>query len=200
VLDPSAERYFIVGNHQSIIDIPVLLWACRGRLRFLAKDSLFRVPLFGPLIYRLGHVPVARSRPREAHEVLRAVVQCVSRHRHSLAAFPEGTRSEDGRLLQFRQGTMKIGQRSGLPILPFAIRGSGAVVRPRVFRAHPGPVELHFGLPIPAEEAARLSPAELTERIQEQVQRLLRLEPGEREAVPPGAGVGADAAPRTNDA
>jgi hypothetical protein len=61
-------------------------------------------------------------------------------------------------------------------------------------------VELHFGLPIPAEEAARLSPAELTERIQDQVQRLLRLEPGEREAVPPGAGVGADAAPRTNDA
>ncbi len=165
------KSYFFIGNHESGLDIPILVHACRGHVRFMAKDSLFRIPVFGWLMTRYQFVAVDRSRPRATLRNLDRVLGKMRNNPVSLAVFPEGTRSRDGKLLPFRRGAIKIGQRSGLDIVPFCIDGSAAVNHPDVFRAVPGPVRLEFMTPIPAADVALMSPGELHDRVREAVER-----------------------------
>lgn len=162
---------FFMGNHQSALDIPILIAALRGDVRFMGKDTLFRIPLFGWVILRYGYTPVHRSRPRVTLQTLNRMLARIRERPISLAVFPEGTRTRDGRLLPFRKGTMKIGRRAGLPIVPFSIDGSMAVNSRDKFRAVPGRVRLTFSEPIPAEEIAAMSPTELHDRVHEAVLR-----------------------------
>ncbi len=161
---------FFVGNHQSAMDIPIVITALRGRVRFMAKDSLFRIPLFGRLLSRYDYVPVDRSRARRTARSLDAMIGRIRQRPVSLAVFPEGTRSVDGGLLPFRKGAMKICQRAGLAVVPFAISGSVAIHRRGVFRVRPGPVRISFARPIPADEVIAMSTTELHDRLREAVE------------------------------
>lgn len=157
---------FFIGNHQSGLDIPIVIYALGGRVRFMAKDSLFRIPLFGWVIRRYGFVPIDRSNVRRTLETLKHMLAAMQRHPISMTAFPEGTRSRDGRLLPFRRGTMKIVQQAGLPVVPFAIDGSITVHHPdRLLCAEAGPVTLTFAEPIPADVAVAMDQDALQERV-----------------------------------
>jgi len=164
----AAPRFF-VGNHQSALDIPILMLALKGHVRFMAKDSLFRTPIFGWVLGRYGFVPIDRDHARKTLGALETMLTRLSRDPISFAVFPEGTRSPDGRLLPFRQGTMKICRRSGLPVVPFVIEGTWKVHRPRTFRLRPGRVRLRFMRPISADHVAAMSPTELHDRVRDAV-------------------------------
>ena len=166
---PSDAGCFFVGNHQSALDIPVLFACLRGRIRFLAKESLFRIPVFGWAMKCAGHVAIARSRPRAAREQIEKTLAQVREQPISLAVFPEGTRSPDGRLLPFRKGTMKICQRAGLAIVPFTISGSLDVHKRSSLVVHPGVILVRFADPIGAEDAATASVDQLHDRVFEAV-------------------------------
>lgn len=157
--------FFFVGNHQGAMDIPVLLLALKGDIRFLAKRSLFRIPIFGGLLSRYGHIPLDRTWSRDALRELDRRVERMRHQRVSWVAFPEGTRSPSGRLLPFRKGMMKICGRAGLPVVPFTVEGSGKVKPRDRLVAVPGPVRLRFMRPIPAEEVAAMTPDQLHERV-----------------------------------
>jgi len=164
---------FFMGNHQSALDIPILLVALEGHVRFMAKDALFRIPVFGWVIRRYGYAPIDRSSPRVALRTIERMLERLRRDPISIAVFPEGTRSSDGRLLTFRRGTMKVGQRSGLPIVPFTIDGSLAVYNRKRFAANPGPVKLIFAEPIPSDEVAAMTTTELHDRVKATITRQL---------------------------
>ncbi len=164
---------FYMGNHQSALDIPILLAALDGQVRFMAKDTLFKIPVFGWVLLRYGYAPIDRSNPRVALRSLDRMLERLKRDPIALAVFPEGTRSPDGRLLTFRRGTMKVGQRSGLPVVPFSIEGSLAVYNRKRFAANPGPVKLIFAEPIPAEQVAAMSTMELHDRVKGVIARQL---------------------------
>lgn len=157
---------FFIGNHQSALDIPIIMFALRGQVRFMAKDSLFRIPLFGWVIRRYGFVPIDRTNVRRTLQTLKGMIAVVQCKPISMTAFPEGTRSRDGRLLPFRRGTMKIVQQARLPVVPFAIDGSIDVHQPdRLLRAAPGPVTLTFSEPIFADQAVTMDQDELQARV-----------------------------------
>lgn len=164
---------FYMGNHQSALDIPILLLALNGHVRFMAKDALFRIPVFGWVLLRYGYAPIDRSSPRVTFRTIERMLERLRRDPVSIAVFPEGTRSSDGRLLTFRRGTMKVGQRSGLPVVPFSIEGSLAVYNRQRFAANPGPVKLIFAEPIPADEVTAMSTTELHDRVKETIARQL---------------------------
>lgn len=160
---------FFVANHQSALDIPILIYALRGNVRFLAKNTLFHIPVFGWALARYGFVPVYRN---DARRTLRTVNRMLTRLKKSpvsFAVFPESTRSRDGRTLPFRRGAMKICQRSGLTIVPVAIDGSICVHHRDRFHATPGPVRLIFCEPISASDAQAMSSSELTERVTQMI-------------------------------
>ena len=165
----SGDPMFFMGNHESALDIPILIVALRGDVRFMAKHALFRIPIFGWVIARYGYIPIHRSSPRTTLRTLNHMIGRIQKKPISLVVFPEGTRTRDDELLPFRKGTMKIGQRVGLPIVPFSIEGAMEVIHRDEFRAVPGPVRLTFAKPIPAEEVAAMSPTELGDRVREAV-------------------------------
>ena len=180
---------FFVGNHQSALDIPILAAALRGRVRFLAKKALFEIPVFGWILRVYGHAEIDRSNARAALKSLNEIYARIQKRPSSFALFPEGTRSTDGRMLPFRRGALKICQRGGLPVVPFAIDGSVSVLKRGEYRVRGGVVRLVFCPPIPAAEVAALSQDELTERVRSAIAKALGQCPSvEAECTPaPGA-------------
>jgi len=174
--------FFFVGNHQSALDIPILAFALRGRLRFLAKKSLFRIPVFGWYLHMYGFTAVDRANARAARAAVQRMLEKLRHRPISYVVFPEGTRSVDGRLLPFRRGALKICQRAGLPLAPFAIDGSVRVLRRGSFRVTPGEVRLTFAPPIPAAEVVTAEQDELLARVRRDIATAL----GQPEAGGPG--------------
>ena len=149
-VDPR-ERYIFMANHQSNIDIPVLIQSLRPfQLRWIAKKELLRVPLFGWAMWATKHITVDRADPLDASRTL-------DRARKKIAAgisvviFAEGTRSRDGRLLPFKKGGFLIAAKTGVKIVPVTIVGSGALLPSGEWRLRAGTVEVFIDRPFAAE-------------------------------------------------
>ncbi len=166
----NADAQVLVGNHQSALDIPVLLVVCRGHLRFLAKKSLFKIPVFGWLLRWFKSVPVDRSNARVTQRSLDIMMKRMEKAPLTFAIFAEGTRSDDGTLLPFKRGTMKICQRAGLDVVPFSIDGTNKAHTRGEFSVRPTTVRVCFGKPIPAERVSEMSTDELLSVIRSAVE------------------------------
>ncbi len=131
---PRTGPLLVVANHASLTDPPLLAALFPRRLAFLAKEELFRPPLWGWAFRAAGMIPVRRGRPErgvlaEALEVLRAG--------GALAVFPEGRRSRDGVLLSAEPGVGLLAVRSGALVLPVAVLGTEGLDRPAGWLGRP---------------------------------------------------------------
>ena len=142
----SGGPFVFTPNHQSHLDILVLLGFLPGETRFAAKRELWRHPVVGSVLDTLGMLPIDREHPESAVEVL----QRAASKRQSLVIFPEGTRSRTGQLLPFKKGAFVLAIASGLPVVPVVCRGTRRLM-PRGSRMTvvPGPVEIVIEAPIP---------------------------------------------------
>ena len=127
-LDPEGV-YIFMANHQSHMDIPILFAMLSGHnFRFLAKESLFSIPVFGPAMRRVGHVAIDRQNRRKAMESIQDAVDLVSRG-VGLLIFPEGTRSvETSRLQEFKTGGMIVALKCRAKVAPIIISGSARIL------------------------------------------------------------------------
>lgn len=153
----------VVANHSSWIDIPALFRALPRPVAFLAKSELGRVPLLGAYIRGMGMVLVDRSRRRSATASVADAAGLLASGR-TVVSFPEGTRSRDGRLGRFRSGAFGAALATGVPVVPVALVGAGAVLPPGGFRVRPGRIEVRVGAPIastgyPPDRRAELAEA-----------------------------------------
>jgi 1-acyl-sn-glycerol-3-phosphate acyltransferase len=146
------KTYVFVGNHQSIYDIPVVFASLPYQLRIIAKDSLGNFPFLGWHLRRTGHLLVDRRRP-DARGVFNWANSLTARGL-SLIVFPEGTRSQTGKLAPFKGGSLYPAVQAGLPIVPLSIAGSRHVMRKGRLMTCPGEVELVVHAPIQTEAAA----------------------------------------------
>jgi 1-acyl-sn-glycerol-3-phosphate acyltransferase len=133
-------------NHQSHLDILALLAHLPGATRFAAKQSLWRHAVVGAVLDSLGMVPIDRDSSAESV----AALNRVHAEGQSFVVFPEGTRSRDGRLNEFKKGAFVLAIRLGLPVVPVVCRGTRRLM-PRGSRLNviPGDVELVIERPIP---------------------------------------------------
>ena len=154
--------YVFVSNHQSIYDIPILFTHVPFQLRIIAKASLGAFPVLGWHLRYTGHLLVDRS--RAGVSTLRQVARLVL-HGHSLIVFPEGIRSVDGRVGQFKGGPFLVAVESGLPVVPVAVIGSRHVMRKGRLMTCPGDVELVVHAPIPTVGLGRQDVRSLVERV-----------------------------------
>jgi 1-acyl-sn-glycerol-3-phosphate acyltransferase len=164
-----------MANHQSLFDIPVLFVTLPGQARMLAKESLFRIPIFGWSIRLGGFISIDRQDRSRAKESFDAAVDRL-RSGTSALIFPEGTRSRDGRLLPFQRGGLLLALKSGLPIVPVGIEGTFAVQPKNSFAIRPHTVDVRYGEPIEVDELGIRDRAELTERVRAAVAQLARTE------------------------
>ncbi len=128
--------YVIVANHQSLLDI-VMLFQLRIQFKWIAKDSLFRIPVLGWCLSLARHVCIKRGSlssirrlNRQASDWLDAGI--------SMMYFPEGTRSSSGKVLKFHNGAFKLALKKQVPILPVAIQGTATAMPKHGFIFNPG--------------------------------------------------------------
>ena len=126
-----------VANHQSYMDIPIIVSIAKSHLGFVAKKELAEVPLFGVWIRRTRSLFLDRENTREAIKVIVEGVKYL-KEGHSLCIFPEGTRSKSSIVGPFKKGSLKLALKSGVPIVPVTIDGAYKVLEEnnRLRKAH----------------------------------------------------------------
>ena len=140
---PQAEPLIFACNHASNIDPPLIGAYCPKRLSFLAKDSLFKNPIFSKLITELGAIPVSREDSQKAGTVIKTLLSLLKRG-HNILVFPEGTRSSDGELQPLEAGVAFLALRSNVPILPVYVGGTFEAC-PKGKRPKPLPLFINWG-------------------------------------------------------
>ncbi|RNC72609.1 MAG: 1-acyl-sn-glycerol-3-phosphate acyltransferase [Desulfuromonadales bacterium] len=167
---PAGEPVIFMGNHQGNFDILVLSRAIPRRFSWLAKEELFRIPLFGPAMLRAGYIPIDRSDGRKALRSLDAAAKRI-RSGATVIIFPEGTRSADGSLLPFKKGGFVLAERAGVPIVPVTINGSMRINPLNTIRLVRGTeISIRFGVPLATSGDRVLKGQALMDQVRDAIQ------------------------------
>ncbi|MGQ0505081.1 MAG: lysophospholipid acyltransferase family protein [Myxococcaceae bacterium] len=142
------QSYILMSNHGSLLDIPALMGAVPCSMRMVMKQSLQRVPVWGPALVASGFVPIDRQNRTRAIEQLEKAKKMVQSG-VSIWISPEGTRSKDGQLGPFKKGGFHVALDLGVPIIPLWIEGTASMVPPRkLYVEYHRSATVRFGAPI----------------------------------------------------
>jgi 1-acyl-sn-glycerol-3-phosphate acyltransferase len=164
--------YVFISNHASYMDTPVALANIPVEFRFLAKKGLFKIPFLGQHLARAGHIPVPREDPRAAVKTLTLAADAVRERGISLLIFPEGGRSRDGQIREFKEGAAYIAIKAGVPAVPIALIGSRAVLPFGSGKVVPGTVRMRIGDPIPTSGLSLRDRHKLTAKLRDRITNL----------------------------
>ncbi len=180
---PRDRPVVFMANHESWLDIPVLLVAIPGQVRFLAKKSLFSIPFLGWAMRSMGFIPVDRENRRTA---IRSFEEAAARIRagRSVLVFPEETRTSDGGLLPFQRGGFLIALKAALPIVPVGIDGARRCMPKHNYLVRPGKITVRFGDPIPTAGRAVSEKTALMEATRNAIAALRGTPADARDAAP----------------
>lgn len=162
---PAEGPVIYMGNHQGNFDIFALTLAIPRLFSWIAKEELFKVPVFGAAMRRAGYIPLDRSDGRKALKSMKQAAERIASGT-SVVIFPEGTRTKDGKLLPFKRGAFLLAVKAGVPIVPFTINGSWAINPRNRLELWPGAISVSFGAPIAVKPGAE---GELMEQVREAI-------------------------------
>jgi 1-acyl-sn-glycerol-3-phosphate acyltransferase len=151
---PKGTPVIFMPNHQSNLDWLVLWSAIPPPFRFVCKKELFKIPFFGVNLRYGGHFSLDREAKRIAYNTLGRVMEVAKKS--SIIIFPEGTRSWDGNLREFKGGGVFAALKIGVPIVPVAISGTFNIMPRNTWIVTPGKVKVKIGKPIIFEKTEEL--------------------------------------------
>jgi 1-acyl-sn-glycerol-3-phosphate acyltransferase len=142
-----------VANHTSSADAPAVVGAIPRRIAVLLKESLFKWPIVGQAFTLARFIPVNRQDRDSAIASVEKAVAAM-REGQSFLIYPEGTRSPDGRLQEFKKGAFALAIKAGVPVVPVACSGAQRVMAKRSLKIRPGEILVEFLDPIDASKYA----------------------------------------------
>ncbi len=145
-----ARPFLLAANHESYLDVIVLMAALPPGFLFVAKRELIRMPIIGTVLRKAGHLTVDRLDFTESITSAKEIEAAVQRGT-SVLVFPEGTFSRVRGIRPFRLGAFKVAVETGTPVCPIAIRGTREVLRPAQWLPKRGPLGVIIGKPISPE-------------------------------------------------
>jgi len=164
----SDTAYVMVANHQSLLDI-LVLFRLFTHYKWVSKVENFRVPAVGWNMSLNHYIKLRRGDKESIDKMLRESEQAL-RQGNSVMMFPEGTRSQDGRLKAFKHGAFTIAKRAGAPILPIVIEGTASALPKRGFVLHGRhAIRVRVLDTIPFASFADLSVEKLTEMVRDRI-------------------------------
>lgn len=166
------QRYILVGNHYSYLDIPCIFAAIPQPIRFMAKVSLFKIPIFGWSIGRAGFIPIDRKNRRTAVKSFDLAADRI-RMGNTIVIFPEEGRSREKQMRPFQRGAFLLALKSEQPILPIAVDGTYEVFPATRWRVTPGVVTIRCGTPLPTAGLTLRDKDRLLTESRDQIQRML---------------------------
>ncbi len=122
--------YILAANHISYLDPIILGISLKKPINFLAKKEVFDNPFLGFLARNIGAIPVDRKNASSNSLAVKKSLNILNKGK-VLGIFPEGTRSLDGKLLNFNSGIIKLSLKTGAPVLPVGIIGTFDIYPPK---------------------------------------------------------------------
>lgn len=173
-----------VSNHTSSADAPAVVGAIPRRVAVVVKESLYKWPIVGQAFTLARFVPVNRSvRDFAIASVEKATAAMQSGQ--SFLIYPEGTRSPDGRLQEFKKGAAVMAIKAGVPIVPMVCSGAHRIMEKKKLRIHAGEILVEFLEPIDASKYSVEERDVLNERLHDAM--AAALPPNQRPVDFPGA-------------
>jgi 1-acyl-sn-glycerol-3-phosphate acyltransferase len=170
-VDP-LKRYILVSNHYSYFDIPCIFAAIPQPIRFMAKASLFKIPIFGWSLGRAGFIPIDRKNLRTAVKSFDLAAERIRRG-NTIVIFPEEGRTAEIRMRPFQRGAFLLAIKSEKTLLPVAVDGTFNVFRVGARKITPGVVTVRIGRPIDCTGTTLRDKDRLAEETHGQIEAML---------------------------
>jgi 1-acyl-sn-glycerol-3-phosphate acyltransferase len=158
------EACLFVANHTSSADAPAVVGAIPRRIAILLKKSLFNYPVVGQAFTLAHFIPVERGDHESAVASLEKATEAI-RGGQSFLVYPEGTRSPDGRLQEFKRGAVVMAIKAGVRIVPMVCAGAHKVMEKRSLVIRPGVIAVEFLQPIDTSGYSFEQREELNQRV-----------------------------------
>jgi 1-acyl-sn-glycerol-3-phosphate acyltransferase len=171
----ASRPYIFIANHQSHIDIPVLVQSLLGfQLRWIAKKTLGYIPFFGWALLASRHILIDRADRAAAMASLTKAKKKLAAG-ISVVIFPEGTRGFHGRLGRFKRGAFLLAIKSKTPIAPVTISGSWRILGKKQWRLKSGEIEVFVHEPIAVARLGGKDSQDLMERVRDIIESRSRV-------------------------
>jgi 1-acyl-sn-glycerol-3-phosphate acyltransferase len=172
------------ANHTSAADAPAVVGAIPRRIAILLKRSLFGYPIVGQAFHLAQFIPVDRSDRDSAITSLEKATEAI-KSGQSFLIYPEGTRSPDGRLQEFKKGTAVMAIKAGVPLVPIACSNAHRIMKKRDLKIYPGEILVEFLAPIDSTQYSLDQREDLNQRLHDEL--AAGLPPDQRPLGFPGA-------------
>ena len=139
------------ANHTSSADAPAIVGAIPRRVAILLKESLFHWPIVGQAFQAVRFIPVKRDARESAISSVERATEAMKAGQ-SFLIYPEGTRSPDGRLQEFKKGAVVMAIKAGVPIVPMVCTGAHHIMEKHSLVIRPGEMVVEFLEPIDASK------------------------------------------------
>jgi 1-acyl-sn-glycerol-3-phosphate acyltransferase len=164
------EPAIYASNHASQLDIPIICTRVNRPMFFIGKVELKKIPILSQYMKIVGMIFVDRKNRERAMASMRTAIQDIQGGK-SIAAFPEGTRTKTGELLQFKKGVFTIAKEGRIPIVPIAILGSAKALASGSFFMRPAIVQLRILPALNSDEFFNLSIEEMANHTRSFIQQ-----------------------------
>lgn len=169
---PDEEACLFVGNHNGFFDILTSYVTIGKVMGFVAKKEMLKVPFLNVWMYYINCLFLDRTNIRNGLKTILKGVDYI-KSGVSIFIFPEGTRSKDGKLQPFKEGSMKMAEKADCPIVPVAMTGTAALFENQFPRIKRGTVTIEFGTPIHISELSKDDKKFLGAYTQKKIQEML---------------------------
>lgn len=158
-IDPK-KAYVMTLNHNSMADI-ITIYNLPLVFKWVSKKEVYRIPIVGRLLYAHGDIVINRASAKEAMQLVHERGKEWLAKGASVAIFPEGTRSKDGEIHNFKAGAFLLAKDAGAPILPIVLNNTNKMMRKGWLMNWRNHIIIKILPPISAEEVAERSVKEV---------------------------------------
>ena len=164
-IDPH-KAYVMVLNHNSMVDI-LSIYNLPLVFKWVSKKEVYRIPIVGQLLFAHGDIVINRASAKEAMQLVHTRGLEWLKKGASVSIFPEGTRSKDGEIHNFKAGAFILAKDAGVPILPIVLDGTNTMVRKGWLVNWRNKITIRILPPIPAEEVQNRDIKDIMSQVRE---------------------------------
>lgn len=151
---PKDKAVLYIGNHRSYFDIVITYSLCPGLTGYVAKKEMEKIPLLSTWMKYLHCLFLDREDMKEGLKTILTGIDYI-KHGISICIFPEGTRNSGDKMLPFKEGSLKMADKTGCPVIPMALTNTRDIFEnhfPKIKKTH---VILEYGAPIYPKELSK---------------------------------------------
>lgn len=161
-----------IGNHNSFFDIVVTYPLLPQITGYIGKKEIDKVALLRWWMPLLHGLTFDRDDPRQGMKMILAAIDQVKAG-YSMFIFPEGTRSKDGQIHEFKAGSFKIATRTNCPVVPVAISGTADIFENHIPSLKPGKVKVVFDKPVYPDKLDNEEKKHISKLVKSKIEALL---------------------------